>query len=544
MTLASLPKLILSAAVSTAICSSAAAASYKEGERWFEVEVILFNQLGDKSLLKEKFPTIEDAAPMPKYKNVIDLLAPYLSPDIQTLKALLPNCDDIRYPKSLVEQNNHLPALFTEKSLLEIEALPAETNEAYTNNQLLDGAEGFKSTESEINENEFASATQDSNSFNTLSENSEESDANSAADIEEETYTPLTEKQMQLVALAEKAFNDIQFENYQALPKQSKRTLCRIDESAFEEYIKEHPEFVYNGIKTSVMPKTIDSVEDVFSEQPYLLSESSLQLQEIVLQLKRSKNFRPLLHMGWRHAPVSRNNAEAYRIYAGDNFSLNYQEKLEVYKRNKEIALRMQQQEQLALLDAQNSNTATESGIQDNTSLASVSPTQNDIKSKQQQEKLAFQTAYAKAINNIVEKIETLDVTDPDSISNIKGTATDINLFTVSEDEKALAEKLVAPEEPIQPWFLDGLFRVHLNHYLYITADFNVVNKNLAQQATDALKNDSKEELKAIRFQQNRRVISGEIHYFDHPYIGMVVQIRRHERPEKEVIDESTSDKD
>mgnify|MGYP000673678348 FL=1 len=28
-------------------------------------------------------------------------------------------------------------------------------------------------------------------------------------------------------------------------------------------------------------------------------------------------------------------------------------------------------------------------------------------------------------------------------------------------------------------------------------------------------------------FKQDRRVISGEIHYFDHPDIGMIVQIRR-----------------
>ena len=42
-------------------------------------------------------------------------------------------------------------------------------------------------------------------------------------------------------------------------------------------------------------------------------------------------------------------------------------------------------------------------------------------------------------------------------------------------------------------------------------------------------------ELKTIRFEQNRRVISKEIHYFDHPYMGMIVQIRPFNVPEPEV---------
>ena len=39
---------------------------------------------------------------------------------------------------------------------------------------------------------------------------------------------------------------------------------------------------------------------------------------------------------------------------------------------------------------------------------------------------------------------------------------------------------------------------------------------------------------KAIRFKQDRRVISGEVHYFDHPYMGMIVQIRPYTKPEPE----------
>ncbi|MFY8275104.1 CsiV family protein [Pseudoalteromonas sp. SSDWG2] len=64
-------------------------------------------------------------------------------------------------------------------------------------------------------------------------------------------------------------------------------------------------------------------------------------------------------------------------------------------------------------------------------------------------------------------------------------------------------------------WQLDGFLKVHLNHYLYITS--NLLVRESVDTDTDV----------SAEFSQFRRVISGEIHYFDHPHIGMLVQIRR-----------------
>ncbi|KDC55134.1 peptidoglycan binding protein CsiV [Pseudoalteromonas sp. S3431] len=64
-------------------------------------------------------------------------------------------------------------------------------------------------------------------------------------------------------------------------------------------------------------------------------------------------------------------------------------------------------------------------------------------------------------------------------------------------------------------WELEGLFKIHLRHYLYITADFDISQK---------LENG---DIESARFSQFRRVISSEIHYFDHPRMGMIVQIRK-----------------
>lgn len=73
-----------------------------------------------------------------------------------------------------------------------------------------------------------------------------------------------------------------------------------------------------------------------------------------------------------------------------------------------------------------------------------------------------------------------------------------------------------ATKQPTNYWELDGLFKVHLRHYLFITANFDIRRK---------LENG---EIESARFSQFKRVISGQIHYLDHPRMGIIVQIRKY----------------
>jgi len=70
-------------------------------------------------------------------------------------------------------------------------------------------------------------------------------------------------------------------------------------------------------------------------------------------------------------------------------------------------------------------------------------------------------------------------------------------------------------QSPTMKWELDGLLKIHLRHYLYINADFDISEKQ------------DNGELESARFSQFRRVFSEDIHYFDHPRMGMIVQIRK-----------------
>lgn len=83
-------------------------------------------------------------------------------------------------------------------------------------------------------------------------------------------------------------------------------------------------------------------------------------------------------------------------------------------------------------------------------------------------------------------------------------------------------------------WQLDGFIQVYLKYvnrvpYLHINSELfyrqPVLSANILPGASPAY------ELVSVPFTQQRRVISTQLHYFDHPMFGMLVQIRRYERP-------------
>lgn len=106
-------------------------------------------------------------------------------------------------------------------------------------------------------------------------------------------------------------------------------------------------------------------------------------------------------------------------------------------------------------------------------------------------------------------------------------------------------------------WAIDGNFKVYLDHYLYIDSQL-VIRKAIIEEvsqteqsiemiddengiqiakvktAADETNQDditnmitSKMVIKEVLFDQNRRLRSEEIHYLDHPLMGIIVQIRK-----------------
>ena len=109
-------------------------------------------------------------------------------------------------------------------------------------------------------------------------------------------------------------------------------------------------------------------------------------------------------------------------------------------------------------------------------------------------------------------------------------------------DYSALGGVFDAPK--INPvWELDGSINIYLSHYLYI--ENNLALRKPTQKMIEsapaafneyaALDIEGKKQLapylQSIPLIQNRRVKSGELHYFDHPQLGIVMQIRKMAQP-------------
>ncbi len=94
-------------------------------------------------------------------------------------------------------------------------------------------------------------------------------------------------------------------------------------------------------------------------------------------------------------------------------------------------------------------------------------------------------------------------------------------------------------------WQLNGWIKIYLEHYLFIETRLDLREQGERVWTVESLERNPNaldgevvemEErepfLMTIPLDQNRRVRSREIHYFDHPKMGLIVQIRRMDQPQ------------
>ncbi|MBO9492389.1 hypothetical protein J7384_18650 [Endozoicomonas sp. G2_1] len=532
-------------------------------ERWFEMEVILFSQLNDKSTLKENFPSTEQLSDFnKKYRRVNDLLTPFLYPELTSLKALLPVCGQAAEPswQQQIQSYQYAPI----KSLSEIEQTTLLSEIDYLDREqsaqqsLLLGdnsldssdvlAKAGNETSSENNANQNAQSVTTGSfgeSFGQLvgvpgsqinpTDNSFAGDNSELADI---TTLPFAEQYgftqaevSALVVKAEQYIDNLAF-SYNGDQGQVSKQFCALAPETIAKLSAQISDYDPDFFPIDKMPRRIDATEDIYSDQPYLLSSESLELTDIYQALRRSKEFRPLLHIGWRQPAVAQKQSIPMRLFAGDNFQQHYRDQLSQYRDT--LASNIEQEQSLQALFDNNFNQNGES------------QTENDTTTPELSEQALKEEKIKAALADIYQNIDSLPQDTQTLLSQLESDADN----ALSVDQVSNTKQINEPKAPLQPWYIDGLFNVHLNHYLYITADFNIYNQPLAQQITKALTAsttnngqaiEADNSVELVRFEQNRRVISKQIHYFDHPYMGMVVQIRRYQRPEPETAEQQLS---
>ena len=439
--------------------------------RWFEVEVILFTRDIPHDSIREEFE--QQVEPI-TYRRTRDLLTKFHYPDIKNLFYQLGGCsieDAMHY--ELERKYNALPSL-------------AELEMRFADDPLASAAAKFSEQPIESIDVGYDVETEQNSQIETI-------------DIEwfYQSFTPVnvTTKPIQEPNTCGET---IDFTNwykgltYQIKPRHANRSF----------------EYHYD-----MYPRVIISGERKHNNYVHLMSPANFKLREIYRTLRRQPDIRPILHTSWRQPAGAQSRSRATRLYAGYDFSERFD--FQGNPRPPEFDLIKQP----SITDIQISDT-------EDTGVSILPPSRESVVDN---------------IENILAKIN-------------QGATVDYKNHLVKNNlEAKQTEQSLIYEQQVRE--IDGLFRIYIDNfnYLHIVADFNVrkeiedqtkasetglasltasTNGMLAKMSTssDSLqtKPTTNTRLVNYRFNQTRRVISKQLHYFDHPYMGMIVQIRRH----------------
>lgn len=468
--------------------NSAAIAQEKDKERWFEIEVLIFaHNPSDENVIEEYQPQIKPIL----VNKARDLISPVFQPDPQQLRKYLPECGDA-------------------KPYLEPLQIPATSD-------YKGPAESFASNE---NASYYASISQDGASFS-----------------DDTAFTP---SQTQPIESTVSGINDTEISEGELTTQETSQptfalTIERPVDIQQLTFPVDAPSWLYpihcyqpqpsvlnpdrdilndadNSTYWSQMPTRITQYVDQYAKNPYLLNAEHLAFSELATKFRWRKDIRTLMHMAWRQPVKAENEEIPWRIYAGNNFSKEYSYYGE------------------PIIPASNLVDQEGTDLTSNVEIQPIEVNENDPALNLSTEQ---SLKHQSILNNIQQVLDKVD-SNTWSIEN------------ALKDKQALEwqQQQQIAGTPKQTWQLDGLFKIYLRHYLFIETEFNIrkvgphPEKLLVDDKIKATDNPAGLDLAdtflyPYHFKQNKRIRSTEIHYLDHPHMGIVLQVRRYTPPDQ-----------
>ena len=289
----------------------------------------------------------------------------------------------------------------------------------------------------------------------------------------------------------------------------------------------EYPE--QTQIPTFVFNPSDDQVYMTNDSPTYqLLSDQDLYLSKLVDKISAQKGIEPLLFKAWRQAVVfGENNALYYQIIGGDKLKVDttiVPDNMLSEAAISEATLETTQ----ANLNEIGSDAFVGGKIEEDGAYA------NDLLSI---ESTASETNKVKAqltnIKNALETQPTIIWEEPAAHASGESVAQlSRSLLEQSEDNQASLQVNV---QNWPTWELNGIFKVYLDTvnrvpYLHIDSELVHASKKIDSQGLESID--------LYPAKQRRRIISKQIHYFDHPAFGVIVRLQRYEKPDPTVFPE------
>jgi hypothetical protein len=502
-----------------------------ENEWWFDVEVILFERNLETVNISEKFKQSRLEKPS---SDILDLLTPYLKPDLSYLRAGLPYC---RASKQLAVKTQYeqdfafaMPVLKTNAS-----SFAQKDEEQKQKSQILavDADENFQyqvaSTDIFANTDNSKPSAKTADAENVSFYNSEQNLNNDEDHQANTAQTPETN-------LARPPI-EVKFVEWQ-LPS---NLLCAYAEQidpSFDSIIALQSDST-NGQHRDLIkrvPDLIDGTEWQTKRGAFLLPTATMYMNELYEKIKKQRDITPILHVNWRQeVKFGREDAHTFRLFAGENFA-------EQFDANGIPVV----DDTDSLFDSLNQ--PTDEYYLPDQELVGLTPEQ--------------QQALIKHINGIGAEAVTEDL-----FARIAAALADDSPINIEQDDTQTTQQTPMENTAIlkELWRLDGGITVYLRNvgripYLHIDSNLDFrqpifdlkkalrvpgLSTNYSGQDAIAvnpllqpgsLQTSSQQPnfLRSVNFNQLRRVISKQVHYFDHPLFGMIVRINRYRWPETE----------
>ena len=290
------------------------------------------------------------------------------------------------------------------------------------------------------------------------------------------------------------------------------------------------------------LPIIIEGHDWPLASKAHLLTSNQQALSSISRQIRSNRELERLFHATWRQ-PVrfGKNKAFNVRLYGGQNYAQQF-----------DMNGDMREQKLANSSDNEQNNSATEFGYDSTAALSDYDSnyTSGADKNSLSDVSTAFEadkpTAHGTdqfiAVSDIFADLNRR-LSNPQAIEYGAFKALDTPMIVEQGEDDATDASLRTPI-----WEIDGTIKVFLKYinrvpYLHVDSEmfyrqpvplsyFSSKDDSSGNAAKPRMAPSTEYKLVSVPLAEQRRVISTQLHYFDHPLFGFVVQIRRYNRPD------------
>lgn len=290
------------------------------------------------------------------------------------------------------------------------------------------------------------------------------------------------------------------------------------------------------------LPIIIEGHDWPLASKAHLLTSNQQALSSISRQIRSNRELERLFHATWRQPVMfGKNKAFNVRLYGGQNYAQQFDMNGDM--REQKLANSSDKEPNNSATEFSYDSTAALSDYDSNYTSDADKNSLSDVSTAFEANKpIAQDTDQFIAVSDIFADLNRR-LSNPQAIEYGAFKALDTPMIVEQGEDDAIDASLRTPI-----WEIDGTIKVFLKYinrvpYLHVDSEmfyrqpvplsyFSSEDDSTGNAAKPRQATSTEYKLVSVPLAEQRRVISTQLHYFDHPLFGFVVQIRRYNRPD------------